>query len=485
MTNVFSKGYKRLTHNLDRRTIGILTILAVADLFVFSGILYLRYIIPQFHTYLGLSQSEFDLITSVYGIVSLVVYIPGGWLADRFSSRNLLVLALVITGLAGIWWVLTVQVNMEKSVRMTQLYIIYTIWGISTSALFWAPLWKLVSQNVPKEKQATAYGIQGTILGLMGVIVVSGGATAVTQVTQDLQDVHGVGAEITKTPFLILAYFIVGMVLVMALLAWKFIPNRKRGIGEQILNFKNTMKEIVKPMRYLRVWLAGVFVFGMYMFQSTFAYYMKDSLSILGISATVVTVLGGIRSYGLRFLMANPIGRWADKWRSYILGLVFILLTGFIICILFTFLPGWSVAWFSSQSDGVRIFMQVLMCVLFIVIGCIGWALVTLRFVQVGELPMEKNSYANTVGLISLVAFTPDAWFNYAASAIGKMEGNSIINAEGTSDYTLKGIQILLIIALGCVLLGLLCGWIVYLINRKEIRTLNKDSYRWRELGNV
>ncbi|WP_425379366.1 MFS transporter [Spiroplasma endosymbiont of Stenodema calcarata] len=464
------------THGLNKKTIGIITILALADLFVFSGVLYLRYIMPNFHNYLQLSQSEFDIAISVYGFTALISRIPGGYLADKFNAKIMFVIALIMTGTVGIWWTTLTKLNMDKTMRLTQLYIIYFLWGISIAGLFWNPLWKLVSQNVPKEKQGAAYGLQGSILGLFGVIVVAGAATGVTQVTKNLTDSN---SDLKTLPFLIFAYCICGMVLLMAILSLLFIPNKKR-VEKETIKFSKHFLNLLRPFKFLRVWLCGIFVFGMYMFQSVFSYYMKDALTVIGVNVTIVAVLGGIRSYGLRFLVANPIGRLSDQWKSYVLGLVFILLVGMLACLLFTLIPGWGAAWFNNQSQTIKVLFHIIMCVLFIVIGCIGWALLTLRFVQIGELPMEKNSYANTLAVISFLAFTPDAWFNYVAGAIGK----SFTDQE-TKGYNLEGIQILLMIAIGCVLIGLICGIIVYCLNKKEIKKLNKTSFRWRELGNV
>lgn len=482
MKNLLKKGWNRFSHGLDNRTILIITILALSDLFVFSGVLYLRYIIPHFNQYINLSQDEFDFIVAIYGFVSLFSRIPGGWLADRFSAKKMLTLALIITGLCGLWWTLTIQIDMDKHVRMIQLYFIYIIWGISIAGLFWSPLWKLVSQNVSKEKQGVAYGLEGTILGLFGLILIAGVATGVTILTQQLQAQYGQNSMTSKIPFLTFAYFICAMIFVMALLAWIFIPNKKR--EQEKIHWKENFIGLFKPMKYLRVWLCGIFVFGMYMFQSTFAYYMKDVLTQVGIGVGTVTILGGLRSYGLRFLIANPIGRWADKWKSYVLGLVFILLVGMLACSIYVAIPGWGQAWFLTQAKGIQILFQLIMCVLFIFIGCIGWALLTLRFVQVGELPMEKNSYANTIAIISWIAFTPDAWFNYVASAIGKLPGNSYVE-DGNRNYSLQGLQILLVIAIGCVLIGLVAGIWIYYLNKKELKQLNKTSFRWRDLGNI
>ena len=347
---------------------------------------------------------------------------------------------------------------------------------------FWAPRWKLVSQNVTKEQQGVAYGLEGTVLGLFGLIFIAGIATGITILTKNLQNQYGQNDFITKIPFLVFVYFICGMVFIMALLVWIFIPNKKREETEII--WKEKIISLFQPMKFLRVWLCGIFVFGMYMFQSTFVYYMKDALTEVGVTVGVVTILGGIRSYGLRFLVASPIGRWADKWKSYVLGLIFLLLVGMIACSLYVVIPSWGNAWFLQSSKAVQVLFQVIMRLLFIFIGCVGWALLTLRFVQVGELPMEKNSYASTISLISWIAFTPDAWFNYVASAIGKLPNNSYV-VDGHRNYSLEGIQILLIIAIVCVLVGLIAGIIIYILNKRELKKLSKTSFRFRELGNV
>ncbi len=245
------------------------------------------------------------------------------------------VVALFITGLVGIWWTtLTLPIfdDMDKRIRLGQLYVIYLLWGISIAGLFWNPLWKLVSQNVPKEKQGAVYGLQGSILGLFGVLVIGGAATGVTEATKS--------TGVTETaPFLIFAYFICGMVILMGVLALIFITLKKRE-EKEIIKFSKHFFNLLRPFKFLRVWLCGIFVFGMYMFQSVFSYYMKDVLTVIGINTTIVAVLGGIRSYGLRFLVASPVDKLSDKWKSYVLGLVFILLIGILACILFTLIPG-------------------------------------------------------------------------------------------------------------------------------------------------
>jgi len=50
---------------------------------------------------LELSKSQMGMLLGVFGAVSMLSYGPGGWLADRFSSRKLITIAMVVTGGTG------------------------------------------------------------------------------------------------------------------------------------------------------------------------------------------------------------------------------------------------------------------------------------------------------------------------------------------------------------------------------------------------
>ena len=47
---------------------------------------------------LGLNHTELGSLVSIFGIVSMICYFPGGWLADRVSSRKLITTSLLATG---------------------------------------------------------------------------------------------------------------------------------------------------------------------------------------------------------------------------------------------------------------------------------------------------------------------------------------------------------------------------------------------------
>jgi len=79
-----------------------------------------------------LTNLELGTAYSAYGIVAMAAYFFGGPLADRFPARALLAIALVSTAAGG--------VVMMTVPPLSTLVVLYAYWGVTTIALFWAPL---------------------------------------------------------------------------------------------------------------------------------------------------------------------------------------------------------------------------------------------------------------------------------------------------------------------------------------------------------
>ena len=84
----------------------------------------------------GLNNTQFGLTMSVYGTVSMILYLPGGIIADKISSRILVPVSLIVTGAAG----LILMTGPGFGVQMVS-YILLAAAGTLT---FWAALNKAV-----------------------------------------------------------------------------------------------------------------------------------------------------------------------------------------------------------------------------------------------------------------------------------------------------------------------------------------------------
>ena len=92
-----------------------------------------------------LSKTQLGVLLSVFGGISMIAYFPGGWLADRVSSRKLISSAMVVTGVIGLYYATFPGFEM--------LLIVHIIWAFSISLVFWNAMIKATRDWAPSEEQ--------------------------------------------------------------------------------------------------------------------------------------------------------------------------------------------------------------------------------------------------------------------------------------------------------------------------------------------
>ena len=81
---------------------------------------------------LDLNNAQIGSLLSVFGVTSLLCYVPGGWLADRVSPRLLLSTSLISTGLSGFYF------STFPSYQISLL--LHGFWGITITLMFWCAI---------------------------------------------------------------------------------------------------------------------------------------------------------------------------------------------------------------------------------------------------------------------------------------------------------------------------------------------------------
>jgi nitrate/nitrite transporter NarK len=119
------------------------------------------YYIPT-QTALDLSKSEMGMLMGVFGAVSLLCYAPGGWLADRFSSRKLITLAMIITGSSGFYYATFPSYEVALA--------LHALWGMSIALIFWNAMIRATRNWAPSDQQGRAFGFLEAGRGLASVI---------------------------------------------------------------------------------------------------------------------------------------------------------------------------------------------------------------------------------------------------------------------------------------------------------------------------
>ncbi|MDI4567857.1 MAG: MFS transporter, partial [Mycoplasma sp.] len=412
-----------------------------------------------------ISESDFNFLSSVVGYAVLATQLFGGYLTDKFSSKKLLGFSTIMVGVFSLWWTILTLVpwlkgdnndiltkkgvdsdewqailNNYHNELYSQYLIIYIGWGVCIGLLFWAPLWKLTSQLAEKNEQGAIYGIQGSLVGLCGFVfmgLIGGGVFWI---------IDSINPKFLFQGFSFLAAL---LLISSGSLALIYFHNDNKTGAFKGQGIKEIFIDLIKPMKSLRLWLAAFFVLGMYMFQSVFSGYMNSWLAKFDKEFTkyqitfLVVAFASTRSYLLRLFIASPFGRFAQKRKSIVLVLIVCLVIGLIFATLFVSIPSFFAAEdiVKQMTETQQKILYWSMYIIYFIVGIISWMIVTLRFVQIDELPVSKENYGSAVGFISLIAFTPDGWFYTAAGAIGEAR-------HGKGAYSLETYQIILGIAL-------------------------------------
>ncbi|MEL7187454.1 MAG: MFS transporter, partial [Pseudomonadota bacterium] len=119
---------------------------------------------------LGINNTEVGALMSVFGITSMIAYLPGGWLADRVSPRWLISLSLIATGLGGLYFATFPPYRISLA--------IHAVWGVTIALLFWGAMIRATREWGGKDDPGKAFGILetgrgiGEIVGYLGLGVV-------------------------------------------------------------------------------------------------------------------------------------------------------------------------------------------------------------------------------------------------------------------------------------------------------------------------
>lgn len=111
---------------------------------------------------LDLTKSQMGMLMGVFGAASLACYGPGGWLADRFSSRKLITLAMLVTGGTGFYYASFPSYPVALA--------LHAFWGVTIALVFWNALIRATRNWAPSTRQGRAFSFLEGGRGLLGTL---------------------------------------------------------------------------------------------------------------------------------------------------------------------------------------------------------------------------------------------------------------------------------------------------------------------------
>lgn len=385
-------GMNRNSINLENRT-GWMVIfsLVFAGEMIFSLPFHVaRFFRPAFLSVFNLSNTQLGDVLAFYGIVAMISYFPGGMLADRFSARKLMIISLTGTALGGIYF--------AAIPGLFGLSVLFGYWGATTILMFWAALIKATREWGGKLAQGMAFGILDGGRGLMA----AGAATlAVLLFSGFLPDVPADADALQRTEALkVVIYFYAALTFSAAILVWFFIPDNKSG---KTKSHMNVMQNIRKVLRNRLVWLQAIVVVSGYCGYKGLDYYSLYTTDVLGMDEVHAAWFVSNAAY-IRAFAAIFAGFLVDRFSaSKVLGVTFsILLINYILL---------------GVSSPASAAINIILGNLIFTFACV-YALRGIYFALLQETGIEKLLTGTAVGLISVIGYTPDAFFNSVAGRI-------------------------------------------------------------------
>ena len=239
-------------------------------------------------TAMGITNTQFAFLLTAYGIMNTIVYIPGGFLADRFSPKLLVVISCFGTGLAGIWY--------SFLPPYPYLVAIHAAFGITTVFTFWAAMVKITNNLGSGDEQGKMFGLLEGGRGLIGTLVAMGSVWVFERFANEVMGVRG-----------IIMYYSIAM-MVAGVLSIIFIKDPAKIGTVEDDGTKQKWSDFKIVMKIPRVWLCGIVVACNYTAVILFGYITPYLTEVYGLSNSGAAVLGIFRSYVLMFAASMLAG---------------------------------------------------------------------------------------------------------------------------------------------------------------------------------
>jgi sugar phosphate permease len=358
----------------------------------------IRYFRPTLLEVFNLTNTQIGDAIAIYGVTAMICYFPSGVIADRFSARKLMTLSLVATALGG--------VAMVTIPNQFGLALIYGFWGITTILLFWSAMLRTTREWGGKQAQGRAFGFLDGGRGLVGAVAATGAVFFLASLLPS--DMENISTNQRTQALKAVIWFYTLLTLGSAVLIWIFIPERKMKKSKS-----NTFKGIAEVLKSRSAWLQATIVICAYCGYRGLDFYTMYGVDVLGMNEVSAARFMSIATY-LRPVGAIAAGFLADRFttKKVIVFTFMMLVLSYMVTLLVAPL----------QKFTVIIFANLIVTILVV------YALRGVYFALFEETHVPKRLTGTTVGLVSLVGFTPDIFFNSVA-------GRFIDAAPGIAGY--------------------------------------------------
>ncbi|MCG8564953.1 MAG: MFS transporter [Desulfobacterales bacterium] len=253
-----------------------------------AGVVYLipymrgSYYAPMMEA-LNITNTQMGVIQGFFGLLTLVCYFPGGWLADRFPANQMLAVSMVGLGVGGFYFATFPSYPMVVALH---------VWfGIACTLTFWASFVRAQRASAPPDSQSKVFGFVECGRRVVSIVVAMVGSWLLARATNDVEGFRSA----------LLLYS--GAATLSGVLIFFMLKEDSRFVSSE----KKTVKEIADGIRLAvkipAVWIIGLMIMTIYSSYHTQYVTTPYLTSLGGLTAGVAAAIASIRNYGI-----GPIG---------------------------------------------------------------------------------------------------------------------------------------------------------------------------------
>ena len=341
---------------------------------------------------MGINNTQSGLLLTMYTIGNMVLYIPGGYLADKVSTKKALIISLVATSV--LTWVYAFSLNFVVSM------IIWLGLSFSTAFVFWSALMKAVRIVGTEEEQGFMYGLYYACNGI---------AAALTSFIS-LYAYNTAGEDI-KSGFVNAS----GVVVLIAAICLVFLMKEDAGkVTTESDDDKISLPMVGKVLKSPVVWILSIVILCGYGLKSSVSYFNPYLTEVVGVSAVNSGIFSIINNYLLLLLapvggiLADKVFKSTCKWLSVSFVILAVLFGGVLL------IP-------SDISPMVASIYTLLP-------GAVTMMMYGVVFSSVSEAGISRTMTGTVIGISSIIGYLPDSIYSVL---FGKWLDN-----KGAAGYT-------------------------------------------------
>jgi MFS family permease len=241
----------------------------------------------QFLEAYHLTDGQLGNLITYFGLTATPGYFIGGWIADKFNAKKLVVLSCLLTALAA------VGVSFCNSYIV--LLILYFVMGFTSAGLQWSAYLKVVRASGDDEEQGKLYGATDTAYGIFTILMTYG----ILALLSSILESTGMGFRGA-----ILIYAAISAAIGVAVIF--FVPydaEKSKTEDGGAIKLELVGKVLKMPLTYY----LGLFTLGYYIIRSVFPYINPYLTNVFGVSIAFATGFTMTARTGVK-MISGPVG---------------------------------------------------------------------------------------------------------------------------------------------------------------------------------